>query len=163
MWACLPLLHSLRNHLAYDYFAKGTFSLLSSWLNNYNVTQHLWSQFIACSTLFLYSTVRWVTLTSFHKLKLIYVILYARDKRTAGNHQGEMRAVHELFLQSAVSLPKAHTRRFLSRVQCYSSSTSVTQKATQLSQLYSGITENRLGPKSPTSTWNIPVLSKVNT
>lgn len=111
VWACLPVLHSLRNHLAYDYFAKGTFSLLSSWLNNYNVTQHLWSQFVVCSTLFMYSTIRWVTHTAshFHKLKLINVVSYARDKRTAGNHQGEMGAVHELFLQSAVALPKAHT------------------------------------------------------
>lgn len=83
----------------------------------------------------------------------------------AVNHQGEMEAVHELFLQSAVSLPKVH-RCALTASSVRSSpilALPVTQKSTQLSQFYSGVTENRLGPKYPTGTWNIPVLSKLDT
>lgn len=61
----LPL-YSLRSHPAYDCFAKGTFSLLISRLNNHSVAQHLQLQFIVCSTLFMYSTIRWVKHTASH-------------------------------------------------------------------------------------------------
>lgn len=87
--------------------------------------------------------------------------MHAKDKRTAGNHQGETQAVHELFLQSAVSLSKAHTGNSQLRLSGPVLLCSVTQKSIQESQICSGITENRLGPKHPTGTSNIPVLSKL--
>lgn len=73
-----------------------------------------------------------------------------------------MQAVHELFLQSTVSLPKAHTGNSQLRLSGPVLLCSVTQKPIQVSQLYSGVTENRLGPNYLIGTSNILVPSKLD-
>lgn len=69
--------------------------------------------------------------------------------------KGKWEQYMSCFFSQLLHCPKhthTHIYGFLSQVQSYSSSTTVTLKSIQLSQFYNGRTENSLGPKYSTGT-----------